>query len=136
MKNHPNRVSPTQNHYFWVKIDQKCPKMPFLGQNGTFWPNLARSDEILGISKSGWCQRIKCASWTPETDSRGIWMIWNGFLGLLASGTQKVDFGGNNRARIKTDNSSVIRFFYPCYEVFYFYNHRPSFYDQFYYGFY
>ena len=66
--------------------------MPFLGQNGTFWPNLARSDEILGISKSGWCKPMKCASWTPETDSRGIWMIWNGFLGLLASGTQKSIF--------------------------------------------
>ena len=73
-----------QNQYIYI-----YPKIGhFWGQNGTFWPNLADSDEIEGISKSGWCQRIKCAPWTPQTDSRGIWMIWNGFRGLLASGTQ------------------------------------------------
>ena len=63
--------------------------MPFLVQNGTFWPNLADPDEIQGISKSGWCQPMKCAPWTPETEKINIWGVWNGFLGLLASGTQK-----------------------------------------------
>jgi len=37
---------------------------------------------------------MKCAPWTPETEKINIWGVWNGFLGLLASGRQKWPFSG------------------------------------------
>ena len=49
---------------------------------------------------------MKCAPWTPETEKRNIWGVWNGFLGLLASETQKSDFRLMLRQRIKTNDRS------------------------------
>ena len=52
------------------------PKMAILGSK---WSTLVVLDEIQGISKSGWCLRVKCPPGPPETEKIDIRMIWKGF---------------------------------------------------------
>ena len=89
---HQNRASPGQNPIFWVCKQGFSSKMAKMTILVTFWPTLASQMGRQGISNRGWCQKIKCPPWTPSKFPHRIWMIWNGFRGLLVIPGQIPDF--------------------------------------------